>query len=107
LNVHGTNVIYAESTKDEQNRRPLEPNHTHFIFIDNQTKDQCEQILPFRGLFEKEILGESIELHTNDQSESLHFPIVLVVIKGGLNEIIRGFYRFHHRRIYSISQFSS
>jgi hypothetical protein len=62
LDVHGTNVIYTKSKNDVKDETPLEPNHTHFIFIDDGTKHQFSEV-KFRAQFERAIPGESVSLH--------------------------------------------
>ncbi len=84
-NVHGKdiNLIYLKSRNDETNKKLLEPNHTDFIFIDDDqiTIDEHGGNSPFRSLFEKTLSGEM-----NNQ-----IPVVLVMIKGGLEDIKKGF----------------
>ncbi|CAF3833359.1 unnamed protein product, partial [Rotaria sp. Silwood1] len=89
LDVHGTNVIYNKSKNDGNDETPLEPNHTHFIFVDDGTKHQYGGENEFRTQFERAIYGESFSLQstTNNnqmkdksrQSDSI--PVVLVVIE--------------------------
>ncbi|CAF4200084.1 unnamed protein product, partial [Rotaria sordida] len=95
LDVHGTNVIYNKSKSDGNDETPLEPNHTHFIFIDDGTKHQYGGENEFRAQFERAISGESFSLQStinnnqmkdkSRQSDSI--PVVLVVIDGGLETI--------------------
>jgi transient receptor potential cation channel subfamily M protein 2 len=104
LDVHGTNVIYNKSKNDEKDETPLEPNHTHFIFIDDGTKHQYGGEIKFRDQFEKAISGEAFSLKSNkdkptssqSQSSLDSIPVVLVVIEGDLNTIEKGFDIFTH-----------
>ncbi len=91
LDVHGTNVIYANSKTDET---PLEPNHTQFIFIDDGTKHQYGGETEFRSRFEKAISGESFTLSGHCNSDSV--PVVLLVIDGTLDTIKQGFKLFNY-----------
>ncbi|CAF4265968.1 unnamed protein product, partial [Rotaria sordida] len=95
LDVHGTNVIYNKSKSDENDETPLEPNHTHFTFIDDGTKHQYGGENEFRAQFERAISGESFSLQStinnnqmkdkSRQSDSI--PVVIVVIDGELETI--------------------
>ncbi|CAF3704180.1 unnamed protein product, partial [Adineta steineri] len=90
LDVHGTNVIYNKPKTDDKDETPLEPNHAHFIFIDNDTKHEFGSELEFRSLFEKSISGNSFSLQntTKDKLQQAgNIPVVLVVIEGGLETI--------------------
>lgn len=70
LDVDGTNVIYAKSKSDDNNKTPLEPNHTQFILIDDGTKHQDGGEFAFRARFERSIAGEIFSLHNNQQDSS-------------------------------------
>lgn len=108
LDVHGTNVLYSKSKNDEQDKKPLESNHTDFIFIDDGTKHHYDDEIQFRNQFERAISGEHISLNTNNnKSTSSHVPVVLVVIEGGIDTIKKGFYLFIILRNIVIDHFSS
>ncbi len=64
LDVQGANVAYSQSKSDEKGVLPLEPNHTHFIFIDDGTKCKHACALKFRGQFERAILNERFSVPT-------------------------------------------
>ncbi|CAF4356437.1 unnamed protein product, partial [Adineta steineri] len=69
LDVHGTNVIYNKPKTDDKDETPLEPNHAHFIFIDNDTKHEFGSELEFRSLFEKSISGNSFSLQNTTKDK--------------------------------------
>ncbi|CAF1325866.1 unnamed protein product, partial [Rotaria sordida] len=96
FDVHGTNAIYSKSKNDE---KPLEPNHTHFIFIDDGTKYKHEGEIEFRAQFERAITEETLLLQTttnyNQRKDKLtrsyshedSVSVVLVVVDNGLDTI--------------------
>ncbi|CAF1648386.1 unnamed protein product [Rotaria sp. Silwood1] len=107
LDVHGSNVIYSKLKSDEKDETPLEPNHTHFIFIDDETKHKHGSAIKFRAQFERAILGEHFSLQTltnnnqkkyksiksytqSKQSDSM--PVIVVVIEG-CSDVIKKVYQ--------------
>ncbi|CAF4003006.1 unnamed protein product, partial [Adineta steineri] len=65
LDVYGTNVIY---NKPKTNKRSLESNHAHFIFIDNDTKHEYRSELEFRSHFEKTVSENSFSLQNKTKA---------------------------------------
>ena len=65
---NGRNSINDDET-------PLEPNHTHFIFIDDGTKHKHGGEIEFRAQFERAITGETLLLrtttHNNQRKDQL------------------------------------
>ena len=72
LDVQGENVSYSNSKRDGKNTLPLEPNHTHFIFIDDGTKHKHACAMKFRGQFESTLVNErfSVPMPTNSHQEN-------------------------------------
>ncbi|XP_041459667.1 transient receptor potential cation channel subfamily M member-like 2 isoform X2 [Lytechinus variegatus] len=65
---------------------PIDPNHTHFILVDNGTIDTFGVEITLRGKLEKAISEEQIQKSSgNDTAVSI--PIVCVVVQGGPNTI--------------------
>ena len=93
------NLIYLESRNEQKTKKLLEPNHTDLIFIDDDeaTVDQHGGNCSFRSQFEKTFLEE-----TNNK-----IPVVLVMIKGGFEDVKKGFHLFDYRLNFSFSRFSS
>jgi hypothetical protein len=57
----------------------LDPNHTHFLLIDNSQLNKFGGEIKFRSRFEKEMFnGDSTQQRPG-------IPVVLVVIEGGPN----------------------
>lgn len=88
-------MIYAKNRET-----PLEPNHTQFIFIDDE---QPGSEFTFRSKFEKAIAGESFTSHEDSNTSYLqtgipphphlqleNVPVVLLVIDGGRETIRKG-----------------
>lgn len=71
--------LSANNQKDEI----LEPNHTDFIFIDDENQQTNDSILEFRAHFEK-------VLSTNVSSSFSFIPVVLLVIEGNQDIIKQG-----------------
>ena len=109
---------------------PLEPNHTHFIFVDDGTKHENGGEAQFRTQFERAISGKSVSLCANDQSNLLHpqsgfnifskrtelfltfvssdsIPVVLVVIEGKLETIKEGYHLSNELITASVDYFSA
>ncbi|KAK7482390.1 hypothetical protein BaRGS_00026409, partial [Batillaria attramentaria] len=57
----------------------LDPNHSHFILVDNGTQHKFATEIDFRGLLEKEIST----MQTNSGSDAVRVPVVLLVLEGG------------------------
>jgi len=94
LNVRGKNVNYEKVKSNEQDETPLEPNHTHFIFIDDGTKHEFNAQNEYRLKFEQAISGGSISLQTDCRVQSPQIPVVLIIIEGRLDEIKTSLFRF-------------
>lgn len=109
LNVRGKNVNYEKVKTNQQEEAPLEPNHTHFIFIDDGTKYEFNAQNEYRSKFERTISGESVSLQTDHRCRSSHIPVVTIIIEGGLEEIKKGFASSSSREFFLLisSEFSS
>ncbi|XP_070175133.1 transient receptor potential cation channel subfamily M member-like 2 [Littorina saxatilis] len=57
----------------------LDPNHTHFILVDNGTQRQFTTEIEFRAKLEKEIS----QWTTNAGSDAVRVPVALLVLEGG------------------------
>ena len=64
LDVQGANVTFSKSKSDGKKILSLEPNHTHFIFIDDGTKNKHACAMKFRGQFERTLLNERFSVPT-------------------------------------------
>ncbi|XP_071824925.1 transient receptor potential cation channel subfamily M member-like 2 isoform X3 [Apostichopus japonicus] len=62
----------------------LDPNHTHFILVDNGTTGQFGVEINLRSKLEKEISEQKV---TKESNETLNVPSVCVVVEGGPNTI--------------------
>ncbi|XP_071482950.1 transient receptor potential cation channel subfamily M member 2-like, partial [Diadema antillarum] len=65
----------------------LDPNHTHFILVDNGTIDQFGVEIKLRGMLEKEISEQKLSSGPKDNAKSVSVPVVCVVVEGGPNTI--------------------
>jgi transient receptor potential cation channel subfamily M protein 2 len=111
-------LLYALQEKDNQKKDMtkntdvlLDPNHTHFILVDDGTEGQFGKEIEFRSLLEAELRkGKSIkyyekkrnqkkkvlnQLNSNDSdSDTNHngitetIPMILIVVQGGPNTLI-------------------
>jgi len=68
-----------EVSKGSKNAN-LDPNHTHFMLVDNGTFRQFGTEINFRGLLEKRI---SQILTDADAASATHVPVVSIVVEGG------------------------
>ncbi|XP_052244809.1 transient receptor potential cation channel subfamily M member-like 2 isoform X3 [Dreissena polymorpha] len=57
----------------------LDPNHSHFILVDNATQHKFAMEIPFRAKLEKEIA----QIKTETGENAVSVPIVLLVLEGG------------------------
>ncbi|XP_053372803.1 transient receptor potential cation channel subfamily M member-like 2 [Mercenaria mercenaria] len=75
--------LWPANYRIEKEQRPkesfLDPNHTHFILVDNATEHKFAVEIPFRAKLENEIA--KIRTDTGDNAVSV--PIVLLVLEGG------------------------
>ena len=58
----------------------LDPNHTHFILVDNGTFRKFGTEIDFRGLLEKYI---SRMMTDADEASATNVPVVSIVVEGG------------------------
>ncbi|XP_022111614.1 transient receptor potential cation channel subfamily M member 2-like [Acanthaster planci] len=64
----------------------LDPNHTHFILVDDGTVGSFGVEIKFRAKMEKEISEQKVYGNTN-----VSVPVVCVVVEGGPNTIFTVF----------------
>ncbi|KAL3836664.1 hypothetical protein ACJMK2_022086 [Sinanodonta woodiana] len=57
----------------------LDPNHSHFILVDNGTQHKFATEIPFRAELEREIS----EMQTDTGEDAVSVPIVILVLEGG------------------------
>ncbi|KAK3605981.1 hypothetical protein CHS0354_019660 [Potamilus streckersoni] len=57
----------------------LDPNHSHFILVDNGTQHKFATEIPFRAELEREIS----EMQTDTGDDAVSVPIVILVLEGG------------------------
>ncbi|CAF3786458.1 unnamed protein product [Rotaria sp. Silwood1] len=102
LKVRGETVVYTKPITEEKGTTPLEPNHTKFIFVDDESEGKYGGEIKFRSRLEQVISGDffgarsragsGIEFQTLT-TPSLHpersdpVPVVLLVVEGGPNTV--------------------
>ncbi|KAK3094835.1 hypothetical protein FSP39_006870 [Pinctada imbricata] len=59
---------------------PLNPNHTHFVFVDNGKRNTYAGASQFRAMFEQKVSKPTEE-------NGLGIPVVLVILEGGTDAI--------------------
>ncbi|CAF3718951.1 unnamed protein product [Rotaria sp. Silwood1] len=103
LDVQGSIVHYAKPSSETKGQAPLEPNHTKFIFVDDESKGQYGGEIAFRAKLEKAISGGFFASKTTTNSSNLNaslsrtsslqseqsdsVPVVLLVVEGGPNTV--------------------
>ncbi|XP_052804145.1 transient receptor potential cation channel subfamily M member-like 2 isoform X2 [Mya arenaria] len=66
--------------KEQRNKESfLDPNHSHFILVDNATQHKFAVEIPFRAKLEKEIA----QIKTETGENAVSVPIILLVLEGG------------------------
>jgi hypothetical protein len=71
LDVHGANVKYRKSRPIQKGEAVLEPNHTHFIFIDDGTVREYGREIAFRASLEHAISCDPSASRCVTQTEEL------------------------------------
>ena len=69
----------------------MEPNHTHFLLVDDKTENSFGVEIDFRVKFEAEIRrGLSLENYKSGSvlNERSKIPMVLIVVQGGPNSLL-------------------
>ncbi|XP_033724836.1 transient receptor potential cation channel subfamily M member-like 2 isoform X2 [Pecten maximus] len=61
----------------------LDPNHTHFILVDNGTQHDFGVEIPFRAQLEQTVAN----MKTDTSKDAVSVPIVLLVLQGGPNTL--------------------
>jgi len=116
LDVHGSNVRYTPSHSEHRGQAPLKPNHTGFIFIDDETAKKYGGKISFRAKLENTIsdgffcikkyrkfryvcftirifkLTSNLRFYLDNYS-CFHIepiPVVLLVVEGGSNTFRTG-----------------
>ncbi|XP_061167153.1 transient receptor potential cation channel subfamily M member-like 2 [Saccostrea echinata] len=71
---------YRLGKKQRPKESFLDPNHTHFVLVDNGTQHQFGVEIPFRARMENSIAN----MKTNTgKNASVYVPVVLLVLEGG------------------------
>ncbi|XP_011433265.3 transient receptor potential cation channel subfamily M member-like 2 isoform X3 [Magallana gigas] len=71
---------YRLGKKQRPKESFLDPNHTHFVLVDNGTQHQFGVEIPFRAWMENSIAN----MKTNTgKNASVYVPVVLLVLEGG------------------------
>ena len=82
---------YNPDIENDHNRKgrksALDPNHTHFILVDDGTKEGKKADIIFRSELENELKG-SKSFFSDDSYQTLtedtnNIPLILIVIQGG------------------------
>ncbi|ESO93554.1 hypothetical protein LOTGIDRAFT_161660 [Lottia gigantea] len=69
---------------DNPNETLLDPNHTHFLLVDNGTQNKWGTEIAFRSKLEKVIAKLKSTMKTDDTgTETKDIPVVLLVLQGG------------------------
>eukprot|EP00106_Octopus_bimaculoides_P006451 XP_014773893.1 PREDICTED: uncharacterized protein LOC106871768 [Octopus bimaculoides] len=69
---------YSVPVGSNKGKYALDPNHSHFILVDDGTKDTFEEIIKFRKELEYSISQEKIP-----KQENVKIPAVVVMVGGG------------------------
>ncbi|KAK3787677.1 hypothetical protein RRG08_031907 [Elysia crispata] len=79
----GCKGLWPASYRIEDKVKPrqalLDPNHTHFILVDNGTQNQFAVEIPFRAKLEESIGGQK----TDTGEDAVAVPVCLLVLEGG------------------------
>ncbi|XP_036366207.1 uncharacterized protein LOC115221041 [Octopus sinensis] len=73
---------YSIQTNAKKEKYALDPNHSHFILVDDGTKDNFGEIIEFRKKLEHTISQEKIP-----EQENFKIPAVVVLVGGGLETL--------------------
>ncbi|CAI9735597.1 Hypothetical predicted protein [Octopus vulgaris] len=73
---------YSIQTNSKEEMYALDPNHSHFILVDDGTKDNFGEIIEFRKKLEHTISQEKIP-----EQENFKIPAVVVLVGGGLETL--------------------
>ncbi|KAL8572120.1 hypothetical protein ACOMHN_052917 [Nucella lapillus] len=71
---------YPVKGKQEDSEAYLDPNHTHFILVDNGTRHRFATEIKFRARLEKEI---SMAANAANTGDAVPVPVCLLVLEGG------------------------
>eukprot|EP00105_Crassostrea_gigas_P034984 XP_019919132.1 PREDICTED: transient receptor potential cation channel subfamily M member 6 [Crassostrea gigas] len=74
--------VHFQTSKVIQHGKPvpLNPNHTHFVFVDDGFRNNYKGASEFRALFEQKVSKPT-------QAGGLGIPVVLVIVEGGTDAI--------------------
>ena len=75
------------SSRPQQTRTSLDPNHSHFILVDDGTTDKFGGEIEFRSKLEDRICKEEGPASASVEDSVLPTPMVLIVVGGGLGTL--------------------
>lgn len=71
------------TTNTKLKQTPLDPNHSHFILVDNAQLNVFGGEINLRGRLESAISNYKAKIKTNSPDSDGDIPIVVVVLEGG------------------------
>ena len=71
---------YYQLREEVSKNANLDPNHTHFILVDNGTFRKFGTEIEFRGVLEKFISNMKTDA---DEASATNVPVVSIVVEGG------------------------
>lgn len=80
----------ASSRSSNKKGALLDPNHSHFVLVDNSQLNVYGGEIDFRGRLEKAIVSYEKEGEPNDSVNGNETPIVVLVLEGGPNTLNTG-----------------
>lgn len=76
----GEKFAYRSDTPNiKRKQTPLDPNHSHFVLVDNSELNKFGGEIEFRGKLERAI----VNFKNDSSSEDTGVPIVVLVLEGG------------------------
>jgi len=101
-NNYGNPLPYKKQKENGPQSAALEPNHTHFVFVEDEKRDWGGEI-PFRSALEREfaknvpivlivVQGGPGTLKTVELAVNFRFPVILVEGSGGAADAIGTYY---------------
>lgn len=68
LDGKGVNIQYTKPTTTKRGLAPIDPNHTHFIFVDDGTEAKFGGEITFRARLEHALSGGSETMNKSNES---------------------------------------
>ncbi|XP_061181480.1 transient receptor potential cation channel subfamily M member 2-like [Saccostrea echinata] len=76
-------ATYTMTPTTDRNEKCLDPNHTHFLLVDNGTNNQPGVEIKFRAALERAIAN----IKTGNSQDDVFVPMILLLIEGGLDSL--------------------